>query len=282
MDFLDYREKLNIAFDDEEKIKYLMVKIFNVLDGLATEPINGSIDFNEYFAFCNTTGSPMDHHLDSFYDDNNRFKHCVNILKAYRKDFKEFLARYVAFANAVKVKKHPGWTREQYINLIVNMMEDAHIPYELLKDKEEFFLFPKGAPEMDAALVSQPLNWLINYPKTHRAFVKALKEYADATPTNASDIADKFRKCLESFMQEFFSTEKSLENCKPLYGGYLKAQGVPADISNNLETLLQSYTRLMNDYAKHQDRTSVNVLEYIMYQTGNIIRLLVTLKINEK
>ena len=34
----------------------------------------------------------------------------------------------------------------------------------------------------------------------------------------------------------------------------------------------------MNDYAKHRDATSDTLLEYLMYQTGNIIRLLITLK----
>lgn len=34
----------------------------------------------------------------------------------------------------------------------------------------------------------------------------------------------------------------------------------------------------MNGYAKHHDKTELNVLEYLMYQTGNIIRLLITLK----
>ena len=33
----------------------------------------------------------------------------------------------------------------------------------------------------------------------------------------------------------------------------------------------------MNNYSKHQDKTSSLVLEYIMYQTGNIMRLLMTL-----
>ena len=37
----------------------------------------------------------------------------------------------------------------------------------------------------------------------------------------------------------------------------------------------------MNNYAKHHNKTSRNVLEYIMYQTGNIIRLLITLKQEE-
>lgn len=37
----------------------------------------------------------------------------------------------------------------------------------------------------------------------------------------------------------------------------------------------------MNNYAKHHNKTSKNVLEYIMYQTGNIIRLLITLNQEE-
>ena len=65
---------------------------------------------------------------------------------------------------------------------------------------------------------------------------------------------------------------------KSEYGTYMKEKGVPPEVSNNLETLLQSYTNFMNGYAKHHDKTDKNVLEYIMYQTGNIIRLLITLK----
>ena len=38
---------------------------------------------------------------------------------------------------------------------------------------------------------------------------------------------------------------------------------------------------IMNNYAKHHNKTSKNVLEYIMYQTGNIIRLLITLNQEE-
>ena len=135
---------------------------------------------------------------------------------------------------------------------------------------------------MDAALVSQTLSWLSAYPKAHTAYVKALKEYSEASPDNASDIADKFRKTLETFLQEFFGCDKTLENCKALYGTYLKSQNVPKEIAGNLETLLQTYTTFMNAYAKHHDKTGVNILEYLMYQTGNIIRLLITLKQEEK
>ena len=160
-------------------------------------------------------------------------------------------------------------------------MDDSHLPYEVYNDEDGVFLFPRGAKEMDDPLVSAPLEWLSAYPDARAAFVKALREYSDQTEDNASDIADKFRKALETFMQEFFDTGKSLENCKALYGSYLKKQGVPSEVAGNLETLLQAYTNFMNSYAKHKDRTQVNVLEYLLYQTGNIIRLLIMLRKNE-
>lgn len=72
-----------------------------------------------------------------------------------------------------------------------------------------------------------------------------------------------------------------MENCKAEYGKYLKDNGVPSEVSNNLETLLQAYTNYMNNYAKHTDKAKINVLEYLMYQTGNIIRLVIMLNQEE-
>lgn len=97
-------------------------------------------------------------------------------------------------------------------------------------------LSPKAAKELDNALVSQPLDWLSSYPKAHEAFIKALKDYAEAATDTASEVADKFRKALEAFFQEFFGGNKSLENYKTDYGNYLKAHGIPKEISSNLET----------------------------------------------
>ena len=65
-------------------------------------------------------------------------------------------------------------------------------------------MFPKGAKELDDALVSQPLEWLNEYPQAKKEWVEALRAYSDATDESASDVADKFRKALERFFQEFF------------------------------------------------------------------------------
>lgn len=273
MDWIDYREKLGIGFSDRNKVEYFMNKIFNLLDGGGDE-MRLQIDENEYFNFCNITGTPMRH--GPLYGEG--YKIIMDVLRRNSHTLEHFLAYYMALINCQKDNKYKRWTKENFENALCNVLWQSHIPYEILKDKDGVFVFPKGAEEMDVALVSQPLSWLSQYPKAHTAYVKALKEYSEATPDNASDIADKFRKTLETFFQEFFACDKSLENCKGLYGGYLKSQNVPTEITANFETLLQAYTNFMNSYAKHHDKTGLNVLEYLMYQTGNIIRLLITLK----
>lgn len=273
MDWIDYREKLGIGFADHDKVEYFMVKMFNLLDDVAAE-MRSQIDENEYYAFCNVTGTPMRH--GALYGDG--YTIIINILRRNSHSLEVFLAYYMAFINCQKDDKYKNWTRENFRNVACNLLDDAHIPYDVLEDKDGYFLFPKGVEEMDVALVSQPLSWLSAYPKAYTAYVKALKEYSEATPDNASDIADKFRKTLETFLREFFGNNAPLEKNKVEYGRYLKSRGVPAEITGNMETLLQTYANFMNAYAKHQDATSLNVLEYLMYQTGNIIRLLITLK----
>lgn len=284
MDFLDYREKLGVGFCNEEKFKLFLQKIFNVLNIIGKDYSSGCIDSNEYYTFCNITGTALnDSRSDECYN-LERFRYCISTLSRHTKDMRDFLSYYIAFTNSIKIKKYSEqcWIRENFANLLSNMCRESHIPIDLIVDNDEYFAFPKGVPEMDFSLISQPLEWLNDYPSAQTAWVKTLKEYANSAEGSASDVADKFRKALEAFFQEFFGGQKSLENYKSDYGKYLKEQGVPKEISGNFETLLQSYTQFMNNYAKHRDATSDKVLEYIMYQTGNIIRLLITLRQEEQ
>lgn len=282
MDWLDYREKLQIGFDDEKKFKYFRTKIFNVLYAIVNETYSECVDFEEYYAFCNLTGTQVDLRYASNYDDKNRFRHCLTVLD-HTKTLDEFIAYYIALTNSVKIKKSfkQSWIRENFANLALTMLEESHIPVDLINDSEEYYIFPKGVPELDDALVSQPLTWLSKYTNSEKAWIKALKAYSEANESNASEVADKFRKALETFLHEFFNQDKTLEKLKPVYGKYLKDHGIPSEISNNFETLLLAYTNFINNCAKHHDKTQLNILEYIMYQSGNIIRLLITLKDGE-
>ena len=274
MNYLDYRKALGIGFNDAGKCKYFLQRMHNFLNCI--EDHSPPLSPQDQYYYADTTGTDYEEIYSDYGFDGIR----DDILCC--KDLKEFLARYIVLVNILNDKNtYPALSRSHFIQALCVNMDAARIPFQTLEDPDGFFLFPKGAEELDTPLVSQPLQWLSEFPKARIAFIKALKEYANAMDDNASDIADLFRKALETFMKEFFNTPKALENCKSIYGAYLKERGVPAEISCNLETLLQAYANYMNGYAKHQDRTNVNILEYIMYQTGNIIRLLITLKQEE-
>ena len=273
MDFIDYREKLGLGFSDHQKTEYFSTIIFNALFSLSADPQVGRFSYDEYFRFCTITGTLIDSRLSEDYHADQRFCACIEAAYLHREDFRTLLFYIVAFINSCDED-----LRKSYIDLLERKLKQAHIGFSLIEDQGEYFVFPDGVSEFNTALVSAPLEWLSSYPQAQKAWIKALKEYANQTDENASDIADKFRKALETFFHEFFEQDRALENMKSVYGTFLKEHGVPSEISNNFETLLLAYTNFMNENAKHHDRTTQNILEYIMYQTGNIIRLLITLK----
>lgn len=275
MDYIDYRKKIGIGFNDKEKETYFRHCIFNHLYSIAE---NNDTEYHDddLFDFCCNVGIEKP---EVPYYDSVLFT-VFDILRE-TKSLMDFLSYYIFFVQSIPSEndvKDNLAGKKVYYNLLREMLNKAHIPFEIYEDKDGMFFFPRGAKELDDALVSAPLEWLSEYPKTRKEWIEALKDYSNLTDTNASNVADKFRKALERFFQDFFSSSKSLENMKSEYGTYMKEKGVPPEVSNNLETLLQSYTNFMNGYAKHHDKTDKNVLEYIMYQTGNIIRLLITLK----
>lgn len=272
MDWLDYREKLGIGFNDSDRAQHFMIKIFNVLEGFSNN-LYSQISDDEYFNFCNMTGTSMQQ--GSLCGDGYRI--ILNVLRQHSRNLLDFIAHYIAFINCQKDNEYKKFTKENFKNILCNMLDESHIPYDVLEDNGSYFVFPKGAEELDDALVSEVLFWLKKYPQSHKEWAKALKNYSEATNATASDVADGFRKALERFFQEFFQSTKSLENMKSEYGTYLSQKGVPSELRNNLETLLNAYMNYMNNYAKHHDKTSKDLLEYLMYQTGNIMRLMIML-----
>ena len=274
MRYLDYRKKLGLGFNDSERSARFISQIHNFLD-------NEGMVFsrNDEIAFCDEIGEQA-HEENDLLDVDFNFNKPSGLQVAWQylkndKNLNSFISKYVALINTYQGSKT---NRNKLLKKIEDVLEDCRIEYEILTDNDGVFIFPKGAKELDDALVSEPLEWLKSYPQTRKEWIDALKDYSNLNSNNASDVADKFRKALERFFQEFFNTTKTLENLKSEYGNYMKSKGVPPEISNNLETLQQCYTNFMNNYAKHHDKTSENLLEYIMYQTGNIIRLLITLK----
>lgn len=267
MKWADYREKLGIGFSDSEKGKRVACGLLSALDRA-----NRAYSDDELINFLMMTGE------ESEYPDIDNFKQVYYILEEKKEEFPVFLSCYIALINCESSDKG----KEFYRNMLLRQLDQFKIIYAIVNDQDGVFVLPKGVEELDDALVSASLEWLNEYPDARKLFVKALRMYSEATEDMASDVVDAFRKALECFFQVFFNSNKSLENLKAEYGKYLSEHGAAKEISNNFTSLLQQYTDYVNNYAKHHSQVKMCVLEYWMYQTLNIVRLLITLKKEEQ
>ena len=268
MQWADYRERLGISFNDESKLNAFRNRFVNfgsLLHSLDYTHTDGCLFFIKIGKEWNTHGSIS-------YQVSQAFSECTSL--------KEVILNAVALHNSYKVQStydHRNKDKKQILAFLKESLSDLNILYDVINDEDGIFIIPKGVSEFDENLVSKPLTWLKDYPEAEKAWIEALRDYTEIAD-KPSKVADGFRKALEAFFQNFFKSDKSLENLVPDYCSFLKAHNIPKEISDDFRKILDSYTMFNNCYAKHHDKTSANALEYIMYATGNIIRLLITLK----
>ena len=274
MDIIDYRSKLGIGFNDRELENLFFNRIFNVLDDLSD--VACQISKSEYFDFCRATGYPMRHGIY----ESECWGIVLKILHSNSNRIKEFLPYYMYFINCQQDSEYKSWTKKDFKNLICNCLKETHIPFDVLEDNEGCFIFPKGAEELDGALVSEPLLWLKDYPKAYKTYSIALKQYSEQIYIR--DVADNLRKTLEAFLQEFLDNTKNLETNKNEICRYLGECGVDAGISGLFQPLINSYKNINDRIAKHNDAVDAKLLEFLLYQTGVLIRMVLTIKQSEE
>lgn len=194
-----------------------------------------------------------------------------------KNDFIEFISYCVALINSKEKKSTNSFSRKNIIKFIEKNLDDTHITFEVLYDeKKNYFVFPKGAKELDDALISEPLEWLNDYPNARKTYCNALKQYNEGKYIR--DAADNLRKALETFLQEFLNNAKNLETNKNEICKYLGDQGVDAGISSLYQTLINSYKNINDRIVKHNDNIDEKLLEFLLYQTGILIRMTITVK----
>lgn len=275
MDWIDYRENLGIGFDDKEKSRLFYSRMSNILDELEND-YDICVTTPEYRNFCMDTGTRLDLSLLGSFQDRERFIDCVRIIRDHETILTAYLAYFVWFINSLSDAKGRKWNRQSFKRMLLHNLKEAHIQFDLLEDGNKFFVFPKGAAELDNALVSEPLEWLKDYPLAHKTFVIALKQYSDGIYIR--DVADNLRKALESFLQEFLNNTKNLETNKNEICRYLGEQEVDAGISGLFQPLINAYKNINDKIAKHNDAVDAKLLEFLLYQTGVLIRMVLSVK----
>ena len=278
MDWLDYREKLGIGFSDEEKGKLFIGKVQNFIYSASRCPFEEQDEMN----FCNEIGCASFCNSDSVFnmldlDTPVGLKRSWLYLEKHTDDALDFLAHMIALINTYGGKKGD---RDIILNTVKRALDESHISYDIFQEGKKYFIFPKGAKELDDALVSEPLEWLKDYPNAHKTYIIALKQYSEGIYIR--DVADNLRKALEAFLQEFLGNSKNLETNKNEICKYLGEQGVDAGVSGLFQPLINAYKNINDRIAKHNDAVDKKLLEFVLYQTGVLIRMVLSVKQEEK
>lgn len=274
MDFIDYRKALGLSFKDKDK-KELFVKRIGVYMQSAEncpfeeqDEINFSYMIGEDYLLAN-----IDLLKVHFENDPIGLQRAWLYLSKRTETFEDFLSCVVALINTYGGKKTD---KKAIISSVKKALMDSHIEFELIEDFDGIFIFSKGAKELDDALVSEPLEWLKEYPQAHKTYCIALRQYSDGEFIR--DTADNLRKALEEFLQEFLGNDKNLENNKNEICKYLGEQGVDAGISGLFQPLINAYKNINDRIAKHHDKVDEKLLEFLLYQTGVLIRMVISAK----
>lgn len=279
MDWLDYRQKLGIDFSDESKGDFCVSLILNKLDDYFDSRSKeldimcffdwDAISEDEYSMFCETIGLRYGDILST------RETKVREALEEHKSNFKDFIAHYVALINCL-FNRENGLKQETLLNILESAFDVGKLKYAVWKEDGKYFIFPKGAKELDDALVSKPLEWLKDYPQAHKTYCIALKQYVDGIYIR--DVADNLRKALEEFLQEFLGNSKNLETNKTEICKYLGTQGIDAGITGLFQPLINSYKNINDRIAKHNDAVDEKLLEFLIYQTGVLIRMVISIK----
>lgn len=273
----DYRKALGLGFDDKQK----QSAFINRMQLFFQKSSNIDYSYKNERDFCYKLGIPclLDNKsvLDFDLDEPSGLARVWQYLMQYRSDFREFLFATVLFINTFCGEKTQ---KNLILYALKQALEDSEIDYDLIEDADGSFFFPKGAKELDNGLVSQPLEWLTNYPETKKIFTIALKQYS--SNSYVRDVADNFRKALEMFFQEFLGNKRNLSNNTTLIFKYLGDNNAEPELSSIMKSIINAYDKLNNSAVKHNDTLDKTYLEFIMYQTGIIIRTLIVVKNNKE
>lgn len=268
---VDYRKKLGLGFNDESKIKMLKTRIFNLL----TEFDETKEDWELEIDIKKITRNFSDE-IGILIPSEYKNLQIIYYIICSQKDISSCVYFFVTFLNTLKHEYNDYVIIETLETRFLSALDNMKISYDKSVDSDGIFIFPKGAKELDSALVSEPLEWLKDYPQTKKTYVIALKQYSDGIYIR--DVADNLRKTLEAFFQEFLGNKKNLANNINEVFKFLGTHNAEPELAGSIKDLLSKYDSLNNKIAKHNDKVDARYLEFLLYQTGIFIRMLITVK----
>ncbi len=137
---------------------------------------------------------------------------------------------------------------------------------------------PNGDPFLDAMIIDCVLEGIERYPKADKPFSQALTNFLRGNSAHYRNILDDLRFSLEQLLKSLLRNDKSLENQKDILGAWLKGKGVHVQIRSLYSHLANCFSQYQNNAVKHDEDYSEKEVEFMIYLTGTLMRLLLELE----
>lgn len=167
-----------------------------------------------------------------------------------------------------------------FIIRIAEVLKISNANVMVCKNGNNYELYPMDTEFLNGALIVDVLSWLDEFEQSKKSFAKAIR--TKRTESNYRSIIDELRLSIELLFKQLFKNEKSLENQTENIGRYFKENNISIEISNMYIKLMDLYTKFNNNNAKHNDNIKEIEIDYMIYLTGNFIRLIVLIEKNKQ
>lgn len=262
----DYKGKLGIKQSDKEKQVAFCKRIKTYFE-------YHILSVQQYRTYCYRTGcefreKPGLYPIDKFNYPVNYFLWDGNFL------FEEILYR---LSNLINVLEEDGrQNKKEIIEVIQQTARMSGVKIELIKDEDGVFFIPSGIEMFDDALIHDTLDWLNEYPDAKKVFSTALQQYGEGKYDR--NVGDNMRLSLELFLKKILGNSKSIEKNIDELGRFLDKNGIEPIFVAMFKRIIDAYAEVNNEIFKHNDKAIRLVLEYIIYQTGVLMRFLISVK----
>lgn len=270
MKYIEILEKLGLQYSVEEKFNKFATVIANAINAYEKK----FIPFANAFGICQELGVLFQEERFGYIDTTNggyrADRYLKYVLFEHRLSMLEFLT------NLSVIIKNEFFKDEEnsfLIRMIKFGLDNNNLPFIV----HENIVIPKGDEILDSEIVLYCLDALYKYKDAYKNFINALKQYYEGNYTRNS--ADNLRVTLEVLVKELISKPSfRLENSQRDLAPWLETNGVEVYLRNLICNTIKDYCTFQNEYVKHNDIIKKEYMEYLVYQTGVIVRFLLSVQ----
>ena len=163
--------------------------------------------------------------------------------------------------------EHHKQKKSTLLNEVKEAVDMSNLNITATKTENGIILYPKGEEKLDEELVNKIFSFLDK--ESSKDFEKALKFY---DRKNFRESANNLQSSLENYLRYRLKNKKGIKENINTVQKNLKEIKNPSEIRNIIATIFDYLNKYFDDNSKHWDKVMEPENEFLIYQTGLLLR----------